>query len=50
MEVFSPRRTFESSVDYGAHKAACRDADVLICTHQAAIIDTLSDGEASPST
>lgn len=44
VEVFTPRRNFETPAEYKAHKQACLSADVLICTHQAALIDVLSDG------
>lgn len=42
--VFTPRRSFETLAEYRAHKQACLAADVLICTHQAALIDVLADG------
>ena len=44
VEIFTPRRHFETLAQYRAHKEACRHADVLICTHQAALIDVLSGG------
>ncbi len=44
VEVFTPRRHFDTRADYRAHQQACRAADVLICTHQAALIDVLADG------
>jgi Rad3-related DNA helicase len=44
LEVFTPRRNFETQDQYTAHKRACFAADVLICTHQAALIDVLADG------
>jgi len=44
VEVFTPRRQFETLAEYKAHKQACFAADVLICTHQAALIDVLADG------
>src|ERR1035437_135083 len=44
IEIFTPRRNFETLAQYQAHKRACRAADVLICTHQAALIDVLADG------
>lgn len=44
VEIFTPRRQFETLAQYKAHKQACRAADVLICTHQAALIDVLADG------
>ena len=44
VEIFAPRRNFETLALYQAHKQACRGADVLICTHQAALIDVLADG------
>lgn len=44
VEIFTPRRNFETLAQYKAHKQACRSADVLICTHQAALIDVLADG------
>jgi len=44
VEIFTPRRHFETQAQYQAHKQACRAADVLICTHQAALIDVLADG------
>ena len=44
IEIFTPRRNFETLALYKAHKQACRSADVLICTHQAALIDVLADG------
>ncbi len=44
IEIFTPLRQFDALAQYRAHKAACRAADVLICTHQAALIDVLADG------
>lgn len=44
VEIFTPRRQFETLAQYKAHKLACRAADVLLCTHQAALIDALADG------
>jgi Rad3-related DNA helicase len=44
VQIFTPRRNFDSQTAYQAHKQACRVADVLICTHQAALIDVLSGG------
>lgn len=44
VEIFTPRRNFGMLAQYKAHKQACRSADVLICTHQAALIDVLADG------
>ncbi len=44
VEIFTPRRQFETLALYRAHKQACRSADVLICTHQAALLDVLADG------
>ena len=44
VEIFTPRRSFDSLDDYKAHRAACRASDLLICTHQAALIDVLADG------
>lgn len=44
VEIFTPRRNFETLAEYRAHKVTCRNADLLICTHQAALIDVLSDG------
>lgn len=44
LEIFTPRRQFETLADYKAHKTACRAADILICTHQAALIDVLAHG------
>jgi Rad3-related DNA helicase len=44
VEIFTPRRQFATLAQYQAHKQACRVADVLICTHQAALIDVLADG------
>ena len=44
IEIFTPRRAFESALEYQAHKQACKAADILICTHQAALIDVLADG------
>lgn len=44
VEIFTPRRNFETLAEYRAHKVTCRNAEVLICTHQAALIDVLSDG------
>jgi Rad3-related DNA helicase len=44
IEIFTPRRNFDTLAQYRAHKQACRSADVLICTHQAALIDVLADG------
>lgn len=44
VEIFTPRRNFETLAQYKEHKQACRSADVLICTHQAALIDVLADG------
>ncbi len=44
IEIFTPRRNFDTLAEYQAHKQACRAADVLICTHQAALIDVLADG------
>lgn len=43
IEIFTPRRNFDTLAEYQAHKQACRAADVLICTHQAALIDVLAD-------
>lgn len=42
--IFTPRRQFETLALYRAHRQACREADLLICTHQAALIDVLADG------
>ena len=44
VEIFTPRRNFETLAQYKAHKLSCLAADVLICTHQAALIDALADG------
>jgi Rad3-related DNA helicase len=44
VEIFTPSRNFETLAEYRAHKQACFAADVLICTHQAALIDVLADG------
>lgn len=44
VEIFTPRRHFETLAEYQAHKQACRRADLLICTHQAAMMDVLADG------
>jgi Rad3-related DNA helicase len=44
VEIFTPRRHFGNLADYKLHKVACRAANLLICTHQAALIDVLSDG------
>ena len=44
VEIFSPRRNFQSKGDYELHRQSCRNADMLICTHQAALIDVLADG------
>ena len=44
VEIFTPRRNFDTLAEYRAHKQACLSADVLICTHQAALIDVLADG------
>lgn len=44
VEIFTPRRSFETLAQYQAHKQACRTADLLICTHQAALIDVLAGG------
>jgi Rad3-related DNA helicase len=44
VEIFTPRWHFETPALYQAHKQACRAADLLICTHQAALIDVLADG------
>lgn len=44
MEIFAPRRNLDTLAEYRAHKQACLAADVLICTHQAALIDVLADG------
>ncbi|MDO8388522.1 MAG: DEAD/DEAH box helicase [Polaromonas sp.] len=44
VEIFTPRRNFETLSQYQVHKQACRAANVLICTHQAALIDVLADG------
>jgi len=44
VEIFTPRRSFETVAQYQAHKLACLAADILICTHQAALIDVLADG------
>ena len=44
LEIFTPRRNFESVEQYKLHKQACQHADILICTHQAALIDVLADG------
>jgi Rad3-related DNA helicase len=45
VEIFSPRRSFESKTEYELHRQSCRKADLLICTHQAALIDVLADGK-----
>lgn len=44
VEIFTPRRNFETLAEYKVHKQSCHAADVLICTHQAALMDVLSDG------
>lgn len=44
LEIFTPRRNFETLAQYKAHLQTCRNADILICTHQAALIDVLADG------
>jgi Rad3-related DNA helicase len=44
VEIFTPRRNFETLAQYKSHKELCLRADVLICTHQAALIDVLADG------
>jgi Rad3-related DNA helicase len=44
IEIFTPRRNFNTLAAYQTHKQACCAADVLICTHQAALIDVLADG------
>lgn len=44
VEIFTPRRSFETLAEYRTHKQSCFAADILICTHQAALIDVLSDG------
>jgi len=44
VEIFTPRRNFDTLAQYRAHKQACLASDVLICTHQAALIDVLADG------
>ncbi|MEO8122351.1 MAG: DEAD/DEAH box helicase, partial [Rhodoferax sp.] len=44
VEIFTPRRYFDTLAQYQAHKQACRSANALICTHQAALIDVLADG------
>lgn len=44
VEIFTPRRNFETLAEYRVHKQSCLAADVLICTHQAALIDVLADG------
>ena len=44
VEIFAPRRNFDTRALYQAHKRACLGADALICTHQAALIDVLADG------
>lgn len=44
IEIFTPRRSFETQAQYREHKKACRSADLLICTHQAALMDVLADG------
>lgn len=44
VEIFTPHRNFETLALYRAHKQACCGADLLICTHQAALIDVLADG------
>lgn len=45
VEVFTPKRNFSSVGEYREHKLRCRNADLLICTHQAALIDVLAKGE-----
>lgn len=42
--IYTPAREFASRVEYLAHRAACREAPLLICTHAAALIDVLADG------
>ena len=44
VEIFTPRRNFDTLAQYREHKKLCLSADVLICTHQAALIDVLADG------
>ena len=44
VEIFTPRRHFDTRADYRAHQQACREATILVCTHQAALIDVLADG------
>lgn len=43
--VFSPRHLHHSDIDYEKHKIACRDSDLLICTHSSALVDILSNGQ-----
>lgn len=45
VEVFTPKRHFLSLGEYKEHKTRCRSADLLICTHQAALMDVLAKGE-----
>ena len=42
--IFTPAREWPSRDAYLAHRQACRDASLLICTHAAALIDVLADG------
>jgi Rad3-related DNA helicase len=44
VEVFTPHRHFDTRAHYLAHKQACLSADLLICTHQAALLDVLAEG------
>lgn len=42
--IFTPSQAWANRAGYLAHRAACRSAPLLICTHAAALIDVLAGG------
>ena len=44
VEIFALRRHFATQAQYLAHRQACRAANLLICSHPAALLDALAEG------
>lgn len=44
VEIFALRRHFATQAQYLVHRQACLSADLLICSHPAALLDVLAEG------
>jgi Rad3-related DNA helicase len=42
--IYTPAREWATRAEYRDHRQHCRDSQLLVCTHMAALIDVLADG------